>query len=127
MIRRLTAPTAALVLAACAAEPSAGPGRADAGPPTDFTETGEIRCSGGAPTLDGYCVFGITRIPGAANLHVLNPTSDVPGIQRVLLFRRGGWASPTGASLSTEARPGETLLVVDGNEFYAVPDRLLGR
>lgn len=116
------------VLAACSSAPIAGdpPPMTPMPPPVDFSDTGEIPCSAGAPTLDQFCIFGITRgAGGSAALHVLNPTSDVAGIQRVLLYQSGAWTTVTGSAVGTERRGDATLLSVNETEFYAVPDAVL--
>lgn len=117
--------TGVLFLAACSTEPIASdpPPMNPMAPPVDFSETGELRCSAGAPTLDNYCIFGITRgAGGSAALHVLNPASDVQGIQRVLLFQSGSWTTVKGSSVETERRGESTLLSIEETEFYEVPD-----
>lgn len=116
---------AVLTLAACSTQPIAGDPPPMA-PPVDFSETGELRCSAGAPTYDGYCIFGITRgAGGSAALHVLNPASDVQGIQRVLLYQSGAWTTVDGSAVETVRQGEAALLAIDETEYYAVPDALL--
>lgn len=118
------AAAALLALPACSTEPiQADPPRTQSGGP-DFATTGELPCSANTPLLDRTCIFGISIAGRTAALQVVNPTSDVEGIQRVLLFRHGSWATLAGEA--AEARPidGGTLIVVDGREFYALPDRV---
>lgn len=119
---------AGLTLAACSTEPIGfdPPPMNPMAPPVDFSATGELPCSANAPSLDGMCVFGITRgAGGSAALHVLNPASDVYGIQRVLTYQAGSWSTLDGSPVETMRRGGATLIAINETEFYAVPDPVL--
>lgn len=122
----LAAALGTLVLAACAPEPPAAPPRAELGPATDFSASGEMPCSAGAPTYDRTCVYGITRgAGGAAAVQVLNPAAEPQGIQRVLLLQNNVWTTLDGGIAESERTGDATLVVVDDTEFYAVPHAAL--
>ena len=127
-MRCLPAVLATLMLAACSDEPiaqSPAP-TAQAAAPADFSETGELRCSANTASLDDFCIFGITRgSGGSAALHVLNPASDVRGIQRILLFQSGSWTTIDGSTVGSRSQGNETLLSVNETEFYLLPNPVL--
>lgn len=117
-----------IALPACSTEPiQQDPPRATqtastaAAPLDDFSATGELPCSADSAALDRRCIFGISIAGNRAALQVVNPTSDVEGIQRVLLYERGQWSTLSGATAETRRIDGGSLIVVDGREFYALP------
>lgn len=117
-----------LAVAACSDEPIAPnpPPLTSPGPQTDFTATGEMPCSAGAPTLDRSCVFGLIRgAGGAVAIQVLNPAAEPAGIQRVLLLQNDVWTTVDGSIAETERTADATVVAVDGTEFYAVPHAVL--
>lgn len=127
-MRHLTATAALFALAACSGAPIAGdpPPLNPMAPPVDYSDTGQIACSADEPTLDRSCPFGITRgAGGSAALHVVNPASDVDGIQRVLLYQSGSWTTVSGAPVETERRIGGVLLSLNEAEFYEVPTEVV--
>ena len=115
-----------LALAACAPEPVPAPPPTQLGPPVDFSDSGQMPCSAGAPTFDQMCVYGISRgAGGAAALQVLNPAAEPRGIQRVLLLQNNVWTTLDGSIAESERTDDATLIAVDETEYYAVPHAAL--